>query len=111
MNSSSTTGGATRPRTAPRGLFSVRGRIIPGFGLLVLILALVAGGSAWQVRAHRSNINEMESHSRTATLLQDAEAQAGVAALTLQRYVIAENAALPPGVQLASEVQLYASAG
>ncbi|MDO8611544.1 MAG: diguanylate cyclase, partial [Dehalococcoidia bacterium] len=88
----------------------MRSRIIAGFGLLVMILAIVAGGSAWQVRAHQTDINALESHSRRATLLQDAEAQAGVAALTLQRYVIAENAALPPGVQLASEVQLYATA-
>lgn len=88
----------------------MRGRIIIGFGLLVMLLAVVAGGSAWQVRAQQTDLNHLESHSRRATLLQEAEAQAGVAALTLQRYVIAENAALPPGVQLASEVQLYATA-
>ncbi len=110
MDSSSIAGGASGPQSAPRGIFSVRGRIIIGFGLLVIVLAIVAGGSAWQVRTHQRTINELESHSRRATLLQDAEAQAGVAALTLQRYVIAENAALPPGVQLASEVQLYATA-
>ena len=89
----------------------MRGRIITGFGLLVVILAIVAGGSAWQVRHHRSVIGDVESHSRRATLLQEAEAQAGIAALSLQRYVIAEDAALPPGVKLASEVQFYASAG
>ena len=111
MNSSSTTGAASGGQSAPRRIFSVRGRIITGFGLLVMILAVVAGGSAWQVRTHQKDISELESHSRTATLLQEAEAQGGVAALTLQRYVIAENAALPPGVQLASEVKLHAAAG
>jgi diguanylate cyclase (GGDEF)-like protein len=111
MNSSSTTDGASSPLTASRGRFSVRSRIIAGFGLLVMILAIVAGGSAWQVRAHQTDINALESHSRRATLLQEAEVEAGVAALSLQRYVIAENAALPPGVQLASEVQLHATAG
>ena len=113
MNSSSTTGGASRPQSQPRKLrtiFSVRGRIITGFALLVMILAIVAAGSAWQVRAQQTDLNDLESYSRRATTLQEAEAQAGVAALTLQRYVIAENAALPPGVQLASEVQLYATA-
>ncbi|MDP2673899.1 MAG: diguanylate cyclase [Dehalococcoidia bacterium] len=89
----------------------MRGRIITGFGLLVMILAIVAGLSAWRVRTHQRDLNDLESHSRTATHLQEAEAQAGVAALTLQRYVIAENAALPAGVQLASEVQLHAAAG
>ncbi|HLA19523.1 MAG TPA: HD domain-containing phosphohydrolase [Dehalococcoidia bacterium] len=88
----------------------MRGRIITGFGLLVLILIGVAAGSAWQVRTHQAYINDLESHSRTATLLQEAEAQAGIAALSLQRYVIAENAALPPGVQLASEVKSNAAA-
>src|SRR3970040_2308456 len=56
-------------------------------------------------------MSAVQSPSRRATLLQEAEAQAGVAALSLQRYVIAEDAALPPGVQLASEAQLYANAG
>jgi len=111
MDSSSTIGRASGARSAPRRIFSVRGRIITGFGLLVVILAIVAGGSAWQVRHHRSVIGDVESHSRRATLLQEAEAQAGIAALSLQRYVIAEDAALPPGVKLASEVQFYASAG
>ncbi len=93
-----------------RGLSSVRGRMTVGFGLLVLILAIVAAGSAWQRRIHQSDLDELESHSSTATLLQEAEAQAGIAALSLQRYVIAEDAALPPGVQLASDVQLHATA-
>jgi diguanylate cyclase (GGDEF)-like protein len=109
MDSSSKTGRVPAARSAPSRIFSVRARIITGFGLLVLILAIVAGGSAWQVRHHRSVIGDVESHSRRATLLQEAEAQAGIAALSLQRYVIAEDAALPPGVQLASEVQLYAT--
>jgi len=110
MDSSSSIGRASRSQPAWGGLSSVRGRIITGFGLLVLILIGVAAGSAWQVRTHQAYINDLESHSRTATLLQEAEAQAGIAALSLQRYVIAENAALPPGVQLASEIQSHAAA-
>jgi len=110
MSSSLTADRGASPLSGPRGGFSARGRIITGFGLLVLILAVVAGASAWQVRHHRSSISELESHSRRATSLQDAEANAGVAALSLQRYVIAEDAALPAGVDLASEVQSYAAA-
>ena len=110
MDSSSTIGRASGSQSQPRRLFSVRGRIIIGFGLLVVILAGVAGGSAWQVHTHQADLDDLELHSRRATHLQEAEAQAGIAALTLQRYVIAENAALPPGVQLASEVQTHASA-
>jgi len=110
MDSSSTAGRGSNPQSRLRNLSSVRGRIIIGFGLLVLILAIVASGSAWQVRSHQTYLNALESHSRTATLLQEAEAQGGIAALSLQRYVIAENAALPPGVQLASDVQKHAAA-
>src|SRR3990172_2392328 len=110
MDSSSTIGRASRSQPVWGGLSSVRGRIITGFGLLVLILAIVAGGSAWQVRSHQRYLNDLDSHSSTATLLQEAEAQGGIAALSLQRYVIAEDAALPPGVQLAFDVQKHAAA-
>src|SRR3990172_6562177 len=110
MDSSSTIGRASRLRPMLGGLSSVRGRIITGFGLLVLILAIVAAGSAWQVHTHQKYLNDLDTHSRTATLLQEAEAKGGIAALSLQRYVIAENAALPPGVQLATDVETHAAA-
>jgi len=109
-SSSSIIGKASRARPASGRIFSVRGRIITGFGLLVVILVIVSAGSAWQARTHQRDLNDLETHSRTATLLQEAEAQGGIAALSLQRYVIAENAALPAGVQLASEIQQHAAA-
>ena len=45
------------PRLLP---FTVRGRIILGFGLLVLILAVVVAGSAWLVREYRANVHRLE---------------------------------------------------
>lgn len=83
----------------PRGLPSVRGRIIGGFGLLVIILIGVVAGSAWQEHTHRSDLAELESHSTIASLLQEAQADAGTAALLLQRFVISGEEYLPPEVQ------------
>ncbi len=80
-------------------LSSVKLRIIGGFALLSIILLAVAGSSAWQSRVHRSNLDDLESHSSIATLLQEAEAQAGIAALLVQRYVIAGDDTLIPEIQ------------
>ena len=82
-----------------RGLPSVRGRIVAGFGLLVIILAGVAAGSAWQQHAHQDDLAELESHSTIAFSLQEGEAQAAMAALLLQRYVIAGEDYLPAEIQ------------
>ncbi|MDO8615933.1 MAG: diguanylate cyclase [Dehalococcoidia bacterium] len=80
-------------------LASVKARMIAGFALFTIILAVVAGGSAWQARVHQSDLDDLESHSRTATLLQEAEAQGGAAALLLQRYVIAGDDTLIPEIK------------
>jgi diguanylate cyclase (GGDEF)-like protein len=66
---------------------SVRGRVIGGFGLLILVLVSVTAGASWQVRRHQSDLEELERHSTTASLLQNVEAQAATAGLLLQRYV------------------------
>ena len=66
---------------------SVRTLVIGGFGLLILALAVVTIGASFQVRKHQTELNQLEHHSTQASLLQTAEAQAGIAALLLQRYV------------------------
>ncbi len=68
---------------------SVRWLVIVGFGLLIVLLACITLGAAWQVRQHQADLTELEYHSNEASLLQNAEAQAGIAALLLQRYVAA----------------------
>ncbi|TET94715.1 MAG: hypothetical protein E3J29_07885, partial [Dehalococcoidia bacterium] len=60
---------------------SVRGRIIAGFGLLVIILVVVVTASAWLHREHQSDMAEMELHAATASLLQDTQANANVSVL------------------------------
>lgn len=74
--------------TPPFFLSSVRGRIIAGFGLLVLILAVGAAGSVWLAREHRSDLTDMEGRATTVSLLQDAEANGTLAILLLQRYLV-----------------------
>jgi len=51
------------------------------------MLAAVTMGAAWQQLIHQSNLSDLERHSKMASMLQDAEAQASIAALLLQRYV------------------------
>jgi diguanylate cyclase (GGDEF)-like protein len=66
---------------------SVRGRVISGFGLLILVLVCVTVGASWQVQRHQADLQELERHSTTASHLQNVEAQAATAGLLLQRYV------------------------
>ncbi|MCI0839650.1 MAG: diguanylate cyclase [Chloroflexi bacterium] len=69
-------------------LSSVKGRIIIGFGMVTLLLVGVIGATTWQAQVHQSALTELEDHSKTASLLQTAEANAAVTGLLLQRYVI-----------------------
>ena len=78
---------------------SLKSRIIAGFILAAVIIVIVASASAWQQRVHRSNLAELESHSTTASLLQDSEAEANSAGLLLQRYVISGDETYIPEVQ------------
>ncbi len=71
-----------------RPLSSVRGRIIAGFGLLVLILAAVVAGSAWQVRAHRSTLAAMEEHTVTASLLEEITVDTMFAGANMEHYIL-----------------------
>lgn len=80
-------------------LSSVRGRIIAGFGLLVLILAAVVAGSAWLAREHRSDLAEMERHAAITSLLEEARFDATLANLLLERYVIAGNETAVPVIR------------
>ena len=80
-----------------RAFSSVRGRIIAGFGFLVLILVAVAGGSAWQVREHRSYTAAMEVRADTAFSLKNALVHAEAAASGVQRYIMIGGETPVPG--------------
>lgn len=66
---------------------SLKARIIAGFALGVLMLAVVTAASASQQQVHRDDIRRLESHSKIASDLQGAEAEGAIAAMLLQRYV------------------------
>lgn len=55
--------------------------------MVILVTSLV--GSALMVRDYQSAVAEMETHSQISSYVQDTRSEAGNAALTLQRYVIA----------------------
>lgn len=78
---------------------SMRWRIIGGFATVCLLFAASIALSTWQEQEHREDLQELDRHSSIATLLQEAEAQAGISALLLQRYVIAGDETLVPEVQ------------
>jgi len=79
-------------------LSSVRGRIIVGFGLLVIVLVAVVACSAWLARKHQSDLAEMENYTAIADLLQDAQIASGTTATFLYGYVTTGNEDLLPTI-------------
>lgn len=93
-------GASTPSRIAGVSPFSsMRWRIVGGFSVLCLLFAVSVSLSAWQEQRHREDLDELDRHSSIATLLQEAEAQAGFSALLLQRYVIAGDETLIPEIE------------
>src|SRR6266849_977115 len=84
LENGATTGSARRN---PPISLSVRALIIGGFGALVVILAAVIIGAVIQEQNQKSELAQLDLHSRDAILLQTTEAQAAIAADGVQRYV------------------------
>ncbi|MCH8051228.1 MAG: diguanylate cyclase [Chloroflexi bacterium] len=80
-------------------LSSVKGRIVVGFSLVTILLVAVVASAAWQARTHQSELSALENHSRIASLLQTAEANASVTGLLLQRYVVSGEESLIEEIQ------------
>ena len=78
---------------------SVKGRIIAGFGLLIVILIAVVSGSAWLAREHRSQLAEMGATAATANLLENALFNVTLANLLLERYLVSENEEVIPMIR------------
>src|SRR3990170_63808 len=92
---------------APFSLASVRGRIVFGFALLVIILAAVVAGAAWLAEEHRSALARAESGAATVSSLKDAQSSGALAMVKLQGYLISGDETLTPGVRadLASSME------
>jgi diguanylate cyclase (GGDEF)-like protein/putative nucleotidyltransferase with HDIG domain len=93
--------GASGPWSSSISL-SVRARIIIGFGALVFILVAVTTAAAIQEQNHKSELAQLDLHSREATSLQTTEAQAAIAADDLQRYVYEGNTTYIPDINAAA---------
>ncbi len=86
------------------GTRSVRSAILSAFGIFIVILAVCIGGAVLTVRHYQSSTAEMQRRASVASQIQTAEANSAIAALLLQRYVIAGDA------YLVSEIELSAAA-
>ncbi len=89
-------------------LNSVKAGLIAGCGLLVLILVSVVAGSAWLVREYQSDTAEMQQRANTASQLQQAEANASIAALLMQRYLLAGEKTLAPEIRASASTAVQA---
>ena len=85
--------------TLPLFLASVRGRIVFGFALLILILVAVVAGAAWLTREHRTELAEMEQITETASAQDGAKADGSVGFALLQTYLVSGNEALVPDIE------------
>lgn len=85
--------------TPPFFLASIRGRIIAGFGLLVLILIAGAAGSAWLAREHQSALTAADHEAIALSLFRDAKAEGALAMSLLQLYVTTGDETLVPEIR------------
>src|SRR5712691_7171881 len=92
------------PRSHP---FNSVGRcVVAGFSFLVLTLVGVVGGSAWLVREYQNDSAEMQQRGEVASLLQQTEANSSIAALLMQRYVVAGDQNLPSEIQASAKAAI-----
>lgn len=92
----------------PGPFSSMKWRIVGGFSAVCLLFAVSVSLSTWQEQRHRDDLRELDRHSGIATLLQEAEAQAGISALLLQRYVIAGDETLIPEIEMHADAAVAA---
>ena len=93
-------------------LATLRGRIIAGFALLIIITAVGAVGSAWQTRAHRSHLTDMHTQADTVSFLQQAEGDAAFAVALLELYASTGDEETIPAIRsnLATAAQQLSAA-
>ena len=79
----------------PRG----RWLTIVGIAFGGIVLAVLVAATVWQGNVHTSDTSAAESHTATATFLQDAGTEAGMAAPLLRQFVETGDAKLAPHIQ------------
>src|SRR3990172_3734070 len=83
----------------PFFLASVRGRIVFGFALLVIVMAAGAASSAWLTREHSSELSQMEQRTPTVSLLQDGFGEGAYAMALLELYVATGDETVVPEIR------------
>lgn len=78
---------------------SVRGRIIVGFGVMVLILAVLSAGAVALVRQHRDQLREMEGLANSVALFQSVEIDSTSAISNARSYAATGDESLPPVIE------------
>jgi diguanylate cyclase (GGDEF)-like protein len=92
-------------KTTPR---SVRFGILASFGILIAIITVIVGGAVVTVLEYQSATAEMQKRANLASELQTAEANGSVAALLLQRYVVAGDETLVTEIQFSAAATVQA---
>ncbi|HLB26770.1 MAG TPA: PAS domain S-box protein, partial [Dehalococcoidia bacterium] len=94
----------------PFFLASVRGRIVFGFALLVLILVAVVAGATWLAREHRVKLARMQDVATTMSLLEDAKGSGTTSFALLQLYLASGDESLVPEFQASRDAAIKAAA-
>ena len=77
---------------------TLRGRIIAGFALLVIILTVVIASAAWLTREDHAILAKTERDAALASALRDAKLDSAIAVTSLGQYVLTGDDALAPAV-------------
>ena len=67
---------------------SVRGQIIAGFGLLIIIEVAIVAGSAWLNRQHQSDLADLNHRLAIVSKLRNAQTDSMLATVLIDGYVV-----------------------
>jgi diguanylate cyclase (GGDEF)-like protein len=87
---------------------SVRGGILLGFGVLIAMLAIIIGGAVITVREYQDATSEMQKRATLTSEIQTADLNGSVAAMVLQRFVLAGEPTMVTEFQLSAGAAVQA---
>lgn len=87
---------------------SVRSGVLLGFGILIMITAVIVGGAVYSLTQYQDASAEMQKRAQLSSELQTAEANGSVAALLLQRFVVTGDESLITELQLSAAAAVQA---
>ncbi len=81
---------------------SVRNGLFIGFGVLIAMLAVIIGGAVITVREYQDATSEMQKRATLTSEIQTADLNGSVAAMVIQRYVLAGEPTMVTEFQLSA---------